>query len=141
MTWLAPLHLCPAPAPRQTFKRLDQLRHIQRPLRRPMYGPYAALLRDVLWADPTDSDAMAGTSRREVFCVKAAARRHRAISRYAVAAYNACQGSMQMLCAALRFASMAPTWSRPFFTKTVRFCAAPKGSSPSPTMLSSTGLF
>lgn len=25
-----------------------------------MYGVHAALLRDVLWADPTDSDAMPG---------------------------------------------------------------------------------
>jgi protein phosphatase len=44
----------------QHFTSVDQLREVARPLPMPMTSEHAGLLRDVLWADPTDNDLALG---------------------------------------------------------------------------------
>ncbi|EDQ88236.1 uncharacterized protein MONBRDRAFT_32893 [Monosiga brevicollis MX1] len=49
-----------SPVLNSEFTSVQQLRDIQRPLPQPMTSSYAAILRDVLWADPTDNDYSLG---------------------------------------------------------------------------------
>ena len=45
----------------ETLETLDQIRAIARPLPNPIReGPHAAVLRDILWSDPTDHDSVVG---------------------------------------------------------------------------------
>lgn len=42
------------------FTNLKQLDAVKRPMLHPMQSEHAALLRDVMWADPTESDMING---------------------------------------------------------------------------------
>lgn len=44
----------------KTLATVEQIRRIPRPVRAPVQGPYADLMRDILWSDPTEHDTVVG---------------------------------------------------------------------------------